>query len=671
MADNGGAFVALSGPGRLVHVSASGAATTWYEDGEDGLVTAVVPDGSGGVYFGVSGSTGRVMQATAPETIRLIAETGSQFVWSLLREESGKLWAATGGPGKIMTRLPGERWETVFSSGDDPVRCLAALGDGNIVAGTGLEGRILRIGPDGRAFVLLEAAQDEIVALAPAPSGRLYALATGSPARRGPSRTNAGTDSAKRATTTVRVTASSDSDPSDEARPSGESQRPPARPGRVGGALYRLDPDGGVWTIWETKTEIPFAVAVDASGFPVVATGNRGRIIRMNPDGQATRILRFPSDSPSALASDSDGRLWVGGTTDARLAAIGPELEDEAIYRSAPLDTGTLAVWGRIRWDADVPKGARLVVRLRSGNTKKPDETWSDWVEVETGAVGGEGNVGAPNARKLQLELELVASNKGASPRVRSLEVFYQPHNRPPRIERLGIGPPGEAWARGPKPSTSGRGPLVADDPVARKTMSSMTSGRGGTPPIRKAYEPGARTFSWTAKDPDGDELVYHLELRREGEDDWAPLAGSIEDEFYSWDARGLPDGEYRVRLTADDAPTNSLGNSYSDFRVSNPFPIDNTPPSIDAVDVVLDAEGFQVAFDASDINGRIAAAEFALDDGPWTFLDPEDGVADSETETYRFTIPPSAYLVGHSHLRLRVTDESGNVAGTIRPLSQ
>ena len=150
MADNGGAFVALSGPGRLVHVSASGAATTWYEDGEDGLVTAVVPDGSGGVYFGVSGSTGRVMQATAPETVRLIAETGSQFVWSLLREESGKLWAATGGPGKIMTRLPGERWETVFSSGDDPVRCLAALGDGNIVAGTGLEGRILRIGPDGR-----------------------------------------------------------------------------------------------------------------------------------------------------------------------------------------------------------------------------------------------------------------------------------------------------------------------------------------------------------------------------------------------------------------------------------------------------------------------------------------------------------------------------------------
>ena len=67
--------------------------------------------------------------------------------------------------------------------------------------------------------------------------------------------------------------------------------------------------------------------------------------------------------------------------------------------------------------------------------------------------------------------------------------------------------------------------------------------------PLRKAYEAGARTFSWTADDPDGDRLAYRLEVRREGEDAWFPLATGLEDTFYTWDVRGLPDGDYRVQL--------------------------------------------------------------------------------------------------------------------------
>ena len=67
--------------------------------------------------------------------------------------------------------------------------------------------------------------------------------------------------------------------------------------------------------------------------------------------------------------------------------------------------------------------------------------------------------------------------------------------------------------------------------------------------------------------------------------------------------------------------------------------------------------------------HGRIVAAEFALGDGPWSFLVPEDGVADSEVESYRFVILRTDSPSGDVILRLRVTDESGNVTGTFRPL--
>jgi len=150
------------------------------------MVTAVIPDGEGGVYIGVSVIDGRVLRARAPGEVELVGETSAMYVWALHRDESGKLWAATGVPGQILSRDEGEAWETVLSTGDDPVRCLASLPSGEIVAGTGLEARVIRIGEDGSPFVLFDGDRDEIVALATTDSGRIYALAAGPRKKAGP-----------------------------------------------------------------------------------------------------------------------------------------------------------------------------------------------------------------------------------------------------------------------------------------------------------------------------------------------------------------------------------------------------------------------------------------------------------------------------------------------------
>ena len=64
----------------------------------------------------------------------------------------------------------------------------------------------------------------------------------------------------------------------------------------------------------------------------------------------------------------------------------------------------------------------------------------------------------------------------------------------------------------------------------------------------------GAR---WLARDPNGDPLVYTVEIRGEDETEWKPLKDKVAEKYFSWDSTAFPDGEYRLRVTASDAPSN------------------------------------------------------------------------------------------------------------------
>jgi hypothetical protein len=162
--------------------------------------------------------------------------------------------------------------------------------------------------------------------------------------------------------------------------------------------------------------------------------------------------------------------------------------------------------------------------------------------------------------------------------------------------------------------------------------------------------------------------LTFALAIRPEGKTHWYPLAKRIDDTFHSWDSRGVPDGTYRVRLTADDGGDNAPGGQYARERVSDPFVVDNTPPAVAAVEVRPGPERFVVSFEAHDRGGRVAAVEFALEDGPWRAVDPLDGIADSDKESYRLTVDRVPGNAGR-YLRVRVTDVSGNVGGTLQAI--
>jgi len=670
--DGGAVFVGISGPGRLLRLARDGAIETWYDGGEDALVTAVAAAGRAGAWIGVAPS-GEVLGIARPGQEPSGMATGSKFVWALSGAADGALWVGTGVPGRVLRTADDGTLETVFETGDDPVRCLAPLTGGGVVAGTGGRGRVLRIAPPARPYVLFDADEPEIVAVAVTEDGTVFALAAGGGKQIRGART-AAIPTERTADNSVSVVATpppggpEPDENGDDEEPEPQAEPEPRRPtrelvSRVGGALYRIRPDGSVRRLWETASEMPFDLALTADGRVLIATGDAGLIHQVDFEGRAARLLRVASNQASALSVGERGEIWIGATGDARVARLGPGTRASGSYVGPAIDAGSQAQWGRVRWDADVPQGSALSFSVRAGNSAEPDETWTDWSALA--ADGSATPAGIPPARWLQLRADFAAAGAG-SPLLRRVELSYLPRNRAPQLTQPMTETPGVVWTPAPVQSSSRSGPVVADDPVARRAGQSLQRAGSGRLPIRKVYERGARTVTWSAEDPDEDRLRYRLELRREGSSDWLPLARELADEFYSWDARSLPDGDYRVRVTASDVLDNPEGEQLEDQRVSEAFTIDNTRPTLGGLSVRRTKAGIEVEFVATD-GGTIAACEVKINGGDWLLVEPQDGVADSGEERYRVRLDPAAGARdGVLSLMVRVSDAVGNLGGEL-----
>jgi len=663
------AFVALSSPGRAIRVGADGEAELWYETSNDDLVAAVLPDQAGGVYIGLSPS-GQVMHASEPGAAEVLGESGARFIWSMAGSRDGGLWLATGIPGALMRMTTGGETETIFDSASDPVRCVVALDDGGAIIGTGGEGRVIRFDATGRPFVVFDADEPEIVDIEIGEEGTIFVLAA-----RGSKQVRAAQKAAAKAgqaDETVRVTASPPQGSSDngEKRDDDRPTRPPTptrRPSVPQGAvLYRLTEASGAQKIWSMAKVLPYALARTADGMLLVATGDLGRIYYLDERGSVSMILEVPSDQASALAPSPDGTVWIGATSDARIELLGPGALDVGAYLTPAVDAGAVAEWGRLSWGADVPRGAGLRLFARSGNTDEPDTTWTDWVELEgDGAVGVETAV--PATRWFQARAELTTSRSGESPILRHLELYFQPRNRGPTIESFSVEAAGIVWSRAQTQAGRPKGPIVASDPVSRKAVAGLQGRTSNS--VRKTFELGARTATWKAVDPDGDTLTYSVEIRREGAAAWLPLEVGIATEYSGWDARAMPDGLYRLRLTADDSKDNPAGKEFADQRTSSVFRIDNTRPSIGEPRIRESGDGYEVEFVATDPGGNVAAVEIAVDAGEWQPLEPLDGVADSAEERYLTRIEAGDAGPPQRSIHVRVTDTSGNLGGDAWPL--
>jgi hypothetical protein len=426
------------------------------------------------------------------------------------------------------------------------------------------------------------------------------------------------------------------------------------------GALYRIQPDGGWDLVWESREDSPYDVAIERDGAVLLATGNEGKIFRLAGDPlRPTLVARASAQQVTALLNDRDGQMLFATSNPGKILRLSSARASRGTYTSDVRDATTVAAWGTIKWNAVVPSGTTVEIATRSGNTRTPDETWSNWSPAYMDSTGSA--VTSPRARYLQWRAQLTASN-GAVPVLMSVTAAYLPRNARPRVTSITIHPPGTVFQR-PFPADPEIAGFEGDTPERRvQNQQSGTGGGSGTPaPLgRRAYQKGLLTFVWRAEDENRDEMLYELQYRSEGETSWKMLKRGLTDPILVWDTTSVPNGRYVVRVTASDAPSNSATTALAGSMESTTFEIDNAPPTIGIRSARRDGTRLTIAFDVRDEHSSVQKAEYSLDGDRWQVVYPRDGIADSRAEQFELVLEGAAAAQG---VIIRATDALNNVA--------
>jgi hypothetical protein len=174
-------------------------------------------------------------------------------------------------------------------------------------------------------------------------------------------------------------------------------------------------------------------------------------------------------------------------------------------------------------------------------------------------------------------------------------------------------------------------------------------------------YAKGSIGARWSATDENGDTLVYKVEIRGVKETTSRLLKDNVKDKYLTWDSTAFPDGEYVIRVTASDAPSNPRDQALETMLESDPFLIDNTPPQILNLAATSSGNKIEVRWIARDARSDIDRAEYSINGGEWMMTQPVTKLSDSPEEEYHLVLDRGA--PGEQVIAIRVSDEFDNQA--------
>ncbi len=650
--DSQGNLFAAGGPQASVfRIGADGRKSTFFE--RDNIeVHALAIDVNDNVYAATS-PAGKIYKIDPSGGYEVFFDPGAEYIWDLAFDSVGNLFVATGDEGKIFRVTPAGKGEVYFETGETHVRVLLIDNEGNLIVGTDPSALILRLskGEDGASgFVMYQSSKKEITALALGDDGSIYGAAVGNRQTTAPPRRSVAAPQVPQAGQPRSQTQSA------QPRASLQTRTSSAVPMRLTGGsdIYRILPDGEPRKVWSSGADTVYALGLDADGKLLLATGEQGRLFRVESETLETLVATMPSEQITALLRRTSGSVLLATSNTGKIYELGPELAERGEFESDVLDAKRFARWGRLEWDNQLPQGAAIAVATRSGNLAAPSKNWSSWGEAVGSAEGGQS--GSSPARFLQWRA--VLSRIGDEPPLLdAVRVYYLPKNVRPVITHLEVTPPNYRFPPS-KPRAAQAKNLVLPPlgrPVAQRSRSS---GPSSGPPMTAAQ--GRMGARWVAKDENGDDLVFQVEIRGEDEQNWKLLQDGVEESHYDWDGTSFADGVYRVRLTASDSPSNTASETLRVSKVSEPFAIDNSAPAIRGFQAEHDGSALRVRFAAADATSLLGRAEYSLDGGEWEPLLPTTRLFDAKELSFDFATPPVE--TGEHTVAVRVYDRFDNV---------
>jgi hypothetical protein len=667
-AGDGTLYAATGHRGRVFRIDGAGKSSLLWT-AEQPEVFAIAAGPKGVVYAGTSpdGKVYRIENGQATEYFNPKA----RYIWSLAVGPDGALYVGTGDQGKVFRVDASGKGELYYETGQSHITGLAVDPQGRLLAGSEPNGILYRITAKDKAFVLYDTSLPEIRAIMPMPDGTVYAAALGgSIAKRAQSASQASqnqtTTGIPTTTTTITVEA--------QAGPGGEIKPPDARQqgsptitstpqvstqftpvvdvsGVEKSAVYRINPDNTVETLWSSKEENVYDVLALERQI-LFSTDENGRIYGLSPDRRVTLVAQTNEGETTRLLPYDHSVLAATGNM-GRIYRLGEKPGASGSYEAPPHDTGTASRWGSLSWRSDVPAGTTLAFRTRSGNSAKPDRTWSEWSAPVSDPAGSP--ITSPNARYIEWKAEMTGSN-GGTPIINSVTLSYLPQNSPPVVKSINVITQTAAAAQTGKSggsSSSAFSVTVTDSDSASGTSSgtpTQTLPRASTQQM---------TITWQAEDPDGDRLVYNLYFRSEDASQWLLLKSGMHENAITFDGDILADGKYFFRVVASDREANPPPSAREAQLTSSPVMVDNTPPLV-TIGAVRYANGTaHVEFDASDAASPLRRCEYSLDAQSWVPVQAADGVIDSLREKFVLDLP--GLSPGEHLLVLRAADSASN----------
>jgi hypothetical protein len=341
--------------------------------------------------------------------------------------------------------------------------------------------------------------------------------------------------------------------------------------------------------------------------------------------------------------------VFAASSNQGKLFRFSESAVNEGSYESPVRDAKLVAAWGRIWWRGNGP----IELQTRSGNSERPDTTWSDWSVTYTNAGGSQ--ISSPKARFIQWRAVLRAAGgaRPGGPELDDVSIAYLPRNVAPEVLSISALPPSVALLQQLQ--------IQVDPNIESSGLDASIFGMSAQVPPRRLYQRGARALQWQGEDRNNDTLEYAVYYRSLSETTFRLLKERIRESFYTVDAASLADGRYVFKVIATDSLDNPPGFALSGERVSEPVDIDNTPPVVRTVSQPLrTGDRVRSVFEVEDATGRIKRADVSINGGAWHEVFPDDGIADSPRERYSLDLAIAG--PGEHTISIRAFDNSNNV---------
>lgn len=610
--------------GRVIR-SRGGQVSTLLDTAETNIyAVAAAPDGR---VFAASGPDGKVYAIDAAGASRTLFDPSEKYIWALLLDRAGRLWVGAGSPAVVYRVDVDGSSRVIYKPTAAHVVSLALDTSGRVLMGTEGPGRVYRFDANDRPTAIYDSGLAEIRALTTAADGTVFAAALAA-------------DGAASEGTNASASLGASNSATPPSAPSAPTRK---------SVVVRIPASGLAEPLWETS-DIVYDLAIGDAGAVLAATGPDGHLYSIRPNGTEVLINGVDAKQITRMAL-SGNRLLLATANPGRVQIVGAAPATAGTYLSATRDAKTPARWGSIRWEAT---GTAVSLFTRSGNTDRPDESWSDWSAAYTNAAGSA--ITSPAGRYLQWKAVFGPGAGAGQTALTSVSIGYLPANIRPVVTSITVHPAGAVFQ---KPFADDGAIAGLDDAVAQQRRSAQGEPPPSAPALgRRMFQKGLQTFSWRAEDADGDRLSYTLAYRREGDTNWHDLKTGWLDALLVWDTTTVPDGRYVVRVSASDAASNTGDRALAGERESAPFDVDNSAPVI-TIDPVR-APVTRLTFTVRDAQTSVDRVEYSIGGAPWTVLMPVDGVADSREERYELALPAGS---DPARVMIRAIDTMQNVS--------